>query len=229
MPTRWTASLGALALMTALLTALAGCADDGTAEAVAPPSASTGFTAGEVPVLVPGSPGEPTTVIPPGGAGELANPSLHSEADVTFVTDMVPHHTQALRLAELVPERAGDPRVAALAERIVAGQGPEIEVMQAWLTAQGLPPADQEGDHSAHQGMPGMTTDEQMLQLVAASDEDFDRLFLQLMTAHHEGAIQMAEEATDARHPIVNEMVDDVVAAQSVEIGRMQELLDDLG
>ena len=221
--TRWTTTLGALVLVGAL----AGCADD-SVEAVSVPSPSAPFTAGDVPVLVPGSPGEPTEVVPPGGTGELANPGLYGDADVTFVMDMVPHHTQALRLAELVPGRTDDEQVVALAERITAGQGPEIDVMQAWLAAQGLPPADEESDHTAHPDMPGMTTQEQMLRLVAASDEDFDRLFLELMTAHHEGAIQMAEAASGARHPIVGEMVDDVVVSQGVEIDRMQQLLDDL-
>ena len=131
-------------------------------------------------------------------------------------------------IRDRVPDRAGDPRVVALAERIASGQGPEIDVMQAWLTIQGLPPADEESDHGAHQGMPGMTTDEQMLRLVAASDAEFDRLFLQLMTTHHEGAIQMTEAATDARHPVVSEMVDAVIASQSAEIDRMRGLLDDL-
>ncbi|MFC3689998.1 DUF305 domain-containing protein [Aquipuribacter hungaricus] len=224
MPTRRTAALGALVLAATL----AGCSSDAT-EAVAPPSASAGFTAGEVPVLVPGSPGEPTTTLAPGEEGEVANPAVYSDADVAFVMDMVPHHTQALRLAELAPDRARDPRVLAVAERIAAGQGPEIEVMQAWLQTQGLPPADEEGDHTDHQGMPGMTTDEQMLRLVAAEDGEFDRMFLELMTTHHEGAIQMAQDAVDARNPVVTEMVDEVVASQGAEIDRMQQVLAGLG
>ena len=67
-----------------------------------------------------------------------------------------------------------------------------------------------------------------MLSLVSAGDAEFDRLFLELMTVHHEGAIQMAEAAVDARHPVVSEMVDDVVAGQGAEIGRMQQLLEEL-
>ncbi len=90
-------------------------------------------------MIVPGAPGESAEVIAPGESGSMANPGAYGDDEVTFVTNMVPHHTQALAMAELAPGRAQDERVSGLAERITLSQGPEIATMQAWLTAQGLP------------------------------------------------------------------------------------------
>ena len=217
---RWTAPL--LAAATALT--LAGCAAEGGSD-VARPEPSTTFTAGEVPVLVPGAPGESPEVVEPGESGVLANPGAYGDEEVTFVTNMVPHHTQALEMAALAPDRAESEQVLGLAERIAAAQGPEIELMQAWLAAQGLPEADPQAGHDSHEDMQGMATPEQMFELEAATGEEFDRLFLQLMTAHHEGALAMADEAVGAGHPVVADLVADVVVTQSTEINRMQEIL----
>lgn len=220
---RWSAALLALALATTL----SACSNDDGSDA-ARPEQTTGFTAGDVPVLVPGAPGESPAVVQPGESGTMANPGAYNDADVTFVTDMVAHHAQALRMAELAPERADDERVRGLAERIALGQGPEIDSMQTWLAAQGLPAADAEADHTAHQGMPGMATPEEMTRLVASDGDAFDRLFLQMMTEHHEGAIEMADAAVAAQHPIVADMVTDTVATQGAEIDRMQQVLGEL-
>ena len=219
---RWTAPLLALAL-TGTLSACGG--QDAPP---ARPEATSTFTAGDVPVLVPGAPGAPATVLAPGQSGVMANANAYRDEDVAFMTDMVAHHTQALRMAELAPDRAQDTRVQRLAERIAAGQGPEIDVMQAWLTSQGLPTADQGADHTMHQGMPGMASPEQMTRLVAAQGPALDRLFLQMMIAHHEGALLMADQAVGAAHPVVTDQVDDTVATQSVEIDRMQQVLETL-
>lgn len=214
-------------LALALTASLAACSDAGSP--VARPAPSTSFTAGEVPVIVPGAPGEQATVLQPGQTGALANSQVYDDADVAFVTGMVPHHAQALEMARLAPQRAADPRVRALAERIAVGQGPEIEVMQAWLAQQGLPAASTDaghgGGHSAHGGMQGMASPVELTRLLAAQGGDFDRLFLQLMTRHHEGALRMAQQAVGARHPVISELVEDVYATQSAEIRRMQEVL----
>ena len=200
-------------LVLALTSALTGCSAD--AEPVARPAPTVTYQAGEVPVLGPGAPGEQATLIAPGGTGTRANADAYTDDDVAFMTDMVGHHTQALRMAELAPSRAGDPRVKTLADRIAAGQGPEIEVMQAWLEQHGLPAADPEaghGDHGGHDAMPGLASAEQMTRLVAAEGAEFDRLFLSMMSEHHQGALQMAAQADDAQHPVVAAMVTDVVA-----------------
>jgi uncharacterized protein (DUF305 family) len=206
--------------------AVASAACGGGAEQAVPPAATIAYTAGEVPVVQPGRPGEPSTTIAPGQSGQMENPGAWSQADVDFVTAMAPHHAQALEMAELAPDRAEDDRVRNLAERIAAEQGPEIEALQAWLVAHGLPEADLR-DHR-HDSMRGMATTEQMLALDAARGSEFDRLFLELMTAHHEGALQMAADAGDARNPLVVEMAEDTAVKQSVEIDRMQDLLADL-
>ena len=197
-------------------------------QAVAKPEPSVSFTA-DVPVLVPGAPGEEPTVVAPGEQGSLPNADLYSDADVEFMTAMVPHHAQALEMAELAPDRAQDERVKTMADRIAAGQGPEIAVMQAWLESHGLPKADPDADHGHDmKGMKGMVTGEQMTQLLAAEGEQFDRLFLTRMIAHHEGALEMAERLGQGTHPLVMETAKDVAATQSVEIARMQEVLTDL-
>lgn len=213
----------------ALVLGLTGCADDGggTAAATEPP-ATVGFTAGDVPVLVPGSPGGSVEVVEPGDSGSFANASAFGEAEVDFLMGMVPHHGQALTMADIAVERASDERVTALAERIAAAQGPEIEVMQAWLEAQGLPPAETDAGHGGHASMRGMATPEQLFELESAEGAQFDRMFLELMTEHHEGALEMAEAANGVTHPIVSEMVDDTVASQGAEIQRMRQLLAEL-
>lgn len=216
--------LSAPLLTVALAATLTACSAD-EPRAVAAPEPSVSFTA-DVPVLVPGAPGEEPTVIAPGQQGAMPNPDNYSEADVEFVTAMVPHHAQALEMAELAPERAADPRVRAMADRIAAGQGPEIAAMQAWLANHGLPEADTDADHD-HE-MRGMVTGEQMTQLLAAEGTQFDRLFLTRMIAHHQGALGMANRLGQGTHPLVMDMAKDVSATQTFEIARMQEVLADL-
>jgi uncharacterized protein (DUF305 family) len=217
--------LSAPLLAVALAASLAACSTD-EPRAVAKPEPSVTFTA-DVPVLVPGAPGEEPAVVAPGEQGALPNPDLYSDADVDFVTAMVPHHAQALEMAELAPERAADARVRAMAERIAAGQGPEIAVLQAWLEKHGLPKAPTDPDHADHD-MQGMVTGEQMTQLLAAEGEQFDRLFLTRMISHHEGALAMVDRLGQGTHPLVMGMAKDVAVTQSVEISRMQEVLSDL-
>jgi uncharacterized protein (DUF305 family) len=225
---RLSAPLLVLALSAGLTACSSSSADQ---QPVAKPEPSVSFTA-DVPVLVPGSPGEEPAVVAPGEQGSLPNADLYSDADVEFVTAMVPHHAQALEMAELAPERARDQRVKTMAGRIAAGQGPEIAVMQAWLASHGLPKADPDADHGhdaeGAEGMQGMVTGEQMTQLLASDGEQFDRLFLTRMIAHHAGALEMASRLGQGTHPLVMDMAKDVAATQTVEIARMQEVLADL-
>ncbi len=216
---------GAVLALVALV--LTGCS--GSEQAAPRPEPSVTFSTDDVPVLVPGAPGEEPQVVPPGSTGTRLNSMVYGEADVTFVRSMVVHHAQALEMADLAPTRAGDQRVKRLAERIAAAQRPEIAVMQAWLSEQGLPPADEDPGHGAHAGMSGMISPEEMVRLRAQRGAAFDRLFLSLMTRHHEGALDMAATADlEAQHPVVRDLATDVAATQSVEIRRMQEVLADL-
>lgn len=174
------------------------------------------------PVIAPGRPGEEArTLSPAEAATAVPSPSINA-ADVRYVQDMIVHHRQALDMAVLAPSRASSAKLKALAARIQAVQGPEIKAMTSWLDRERLPRPDH---HASHDGMPGMATPEQMERLRAASGPEFDSLFIQLMIAHHEGAITMATRAlTDGSHLTVEQWATDLIAEQTAEIRRMRAL-----
>lgn len=151
-------------------------------------------------------------------------------ADVTFAQMMIPHHQQAVRMSELAGSRAADPEVIRLAGRIRAAQAPEIATMTGWLTAWGrpVPAGSPAGGHlpGMDHGMPGMMSDTDLARLEGATGRDFDRLFLTLMIAHHEGAITMArQELADGRHAGARAMAQQIVATQQGEIDTMRKIL----
>ncbi|WP_031088422.1 DUF305 domain-containing protein [Streptomyces sp. NRRL WC-3549] len=208
------AALGALA---AAVLALGACdADGGDGEARA---AATGPV-----VVAPGRPGEPARTLSPGEAVKAAGNDSPNSADFRYARMMIEHHKQAVLLTSLVPERASSASVKRLAERIAAGQRPEIGAMEGWLTNHGGEGREEEAhDHSA---MAGMATEAQVEELRAARGEEFDRLFLTLMIAHHQGAVTMATEAlSDGNNVLIEEMAGDVLTQQTVEIDRMRALL----
>ncbi|RBY84831.1 DUF305 domain-containing protein [Blastococcus sp. TF02A-30] len=167
-------------------------------------------------------------------ADTSANDStVHNDADVTFVQGMLPHHEGALAMAQLADGRASDPRVIDLADRIEAAQGPEIETMTGWLEEWGepLPEEDMGGmDHgSGGMDMEGMS-EEDMTALDSASGAEFDRMFLEMMIPHHQGAVDMAEtEIADGSNPDAVDMAREIVESQTAEIEEMQTLLTELG
>ncbi|WP_040336873.1 DUF305 domain-containing protein [Candidatus Blastococcus massiliensis] len=159
--------------------------------------------------------------------------TAHNDADVAFVQGMLPHHEGALRMAQLADGRAYDPRVIDLANRIEAAQGPEIETMTGWLEEWGepLPEEDMGGmDHgSGGMDMEGMT-EEDMTALDSTSGAEFDRMFLEMMIPHHQGAVDMAEtEIADGSNPDAVDMAREIVESQTAEIEEMQTLLTELG
>lgn len=165
-----------------------------------------------------------------GDDGESDGPS-HNAADVAFAQQMIPHHQQAVEMAELAETRAVSPEVKDLATRIKGAQDPEIETMTGWLEDWG---EEMSGDDMADMGhgdmstddMPGMMSEAQMADLEAASGEEFDRTFLTLMIEHHEGAIEMAEtEQDEGEHPDAIALAEDIEEAQTAEIATMEELL----
>ncbi|OUC92185.1 DUF305 domain-containing protein [Streptosporangium minutum] len=174
------------------------------------------------PIIAPGRPGEPARTISPDEAVTAVPAPTANAADVKYVQDMVTHHRQAVDMAVLAPSRADSAALKGLASRIKDAQGPEIQYMTTWLQQQGMKvPAH----HASHTGMPGMATPEQMRALRAASGKDFDRLFLTLMTAHHQGAITMSEQVlVGGSHIKIEELANDVAATQSAEIRRMREM-----
>ena|SRR6476469_482567 len=178
------------------------------------------------PVIVPGKPGEEAKTIPPGQATGIDVPEPN-DADKTFMQDMIVHHQQAVWMSDLAPERASSRDVKELASRISDVQGLEINGMNQWLSQHTIPTVNPTApDHHSgggHASMPGMATQEQLEQLRNAKGRDFDKLWLQLMIAHHQGALTMAEEVRQKGVDVrVQEIADDVVVEQTDEIQRMR-------
>ncbi|MCP4301533.1 MAG: DUF305 domain-containing protein, partial [Gammaproteobacteria bacterium] len=155
----------------------------------------------------------------------------HSKADALFMQDMIPHHNQAVQMSALVAERTNRPEIVDLAGRIDVSQEDEIDFMQKWLQSRGesVPdPTAHEAMHTSHQ-MAGMASPEQMAKLADSKSTDFDRLFLQLMIPHHEGAVTMVSELMKqpgaAYDPVMFEFTTDIVNDQTAEIERMNKLL----
>ncbi|WP_219206865.1 DUF305 domain-containing protein [Streptomyces griseus] len=175
-------------------------------------------------VVAPGRPGEPARTLSAEEAAEEAGKDTANSADFRYARMMIEHHGQAIVMTGLVPERASADTVKRLADRISAGQKPEIGAMKGWLQKNGGDRREEGHDHAA---MPGMATEAQLDALRAAEGKAFDTLFLKLMITHHQGAITMATEAlTEGNDVIVEEMASDVVAQQTVEIDRMRGLMD---
>ncbi|KQQ44103.1 hypothetical protein ASF50_03085 [Nocardioides sp. Leaf307] len=166
-----------------------------------------------------------------------------NEADVVFATDMVQHHAQALAMVDMTTGRDLDPEVADLVEQIRSAQAPEIEQMVDWLTAwdQPVPPTvndhanahaedgtgtDGSGGMDMDSDMPGMMSDAEMDALEEAPDASFQEEWLEMMVAHHEGAVEMAEtEAAEGEDADAVALAESIVDSQSAEIEQMRALL----
>ncbi|MFD5317449.1 DUF305 domain-containing protein [Streptomyces sp. NPDC127098] len=210
--------LAALAAVAAL-TLAAGCTDE------AEPAAD----ADSQQVIAPAGPGEPARTISPEEAREAAQEGTEpNAADFRFMRMMIEHHEQALVMAELVDDRADEESVRRLADRITAGQNGEIAAMEAWLTRNAGAAADEDREgHGSHdsEDMPGMATPEQLEALEAAEGAEFDTLFLDLMIAHHQGAVTMTTEAlTTGNDGPAQQLANDMLADQSIEIDRMEAM-----
>ncbi|MFF5389747.1 DUF305 domain-containing protein [Streptomyces sp. NPDC013012] len=204
--TRTSALAGAVAATGLLLTA---CGADGTA----PPASATASPS--------------ATAAAPGSAASRAP---FNDADVMFARMMIPHHEQALEMAGLARGRAEDAGVKELAAAIERAQDPEIRRMRAWLKAWGRPEsAGHAGGHGSGHAMAGMMSEQDMKDLAGARGKEFDRTFAELMIAHHEGAVTMAEEERrNGLDPAARKLADDVVRTQSAEITELRKLLDRL-
>lgn len=167
----------------------------------------------------------------PGAAGAPAAGDKN-EADTRFATMMLPHHAQAVAMADLALAQATDTKVKALALKIKAAQGPEIARMSGWLTGWGVPipgPAEDSG----MAGMPGMSQQAggmmskgQMTDLGAATGPAFDRMFLAMMVAHHQGAVATAkDELAQGANPEAKELAQSIVDSQSKEIAEMNSMM----
>jgi uncharacterized protein (DUF305 family) len=145
-------------------------------------------------------------------------------ADVAFVQNMIPHHQQAIEMAELVDARTDRPELTKLAGDITASQGAEISKMQGWLQAWGKSGHSMDsmpgGDHGA---MPGMMSEADMTKLTGLRSTKFDLAFVDMMIMHHQGAIEMAQtELREGSLPEVKQLAQQVITAQQAEIQQME-------
>ncbi|WP_328941120.1 DUF305 domain-containing protein [Streptomyces sp. NBC_00250] len=160
-------------------------------------------------------------------ATAAAAPGAFNDADVMFAQMMIPHHEQALEMAGLAEGRAEDPEVKKLVTAIEQAQDPEIRKMKAWLKGWGKPESAGHGSGGAGgHGMAGMMSEQDMKDLAAVKGKAFDRKFAELMIAHHDGAVDMAEdEQKNGRNATAKALADDVVRTQSAEVATLKKVL----
>jgi uncharacterized protein (DUF305 family) len=186
-----------------------------------------------VPIVQPGAPGQPSRVITPETAADVSKVD-YIDADIKFMQGMIGHHAQALEMVALIPTHTTRDALRLLGERIDISQKDEIQMMQQWLGARGqqVPGLNAMHAHGATL-MPGMLTEEEMARLARAKDAEFDRLFLEGMIKHHEGALTMVKAlfATPGAGQEVSifSFANDVDIDQRMEIQRMGAMLDALG
>ncbi len=202
------------------------------------------LAANEAPIILPGAPGEESKNLDAEDATKIANTS-YIEADVRFLQGMIVHHEQAILMSSMVGKRTNNPTIVDLADRIDASQEDEISFMEGWLKDRGenVPEENKHSmmdnhkmghdgmerhDMSMHLDMVGMASPKQLKELENSKSTDFDRLFLQLMIAHHDGALEMVKDLKKfsgaVYDPILNEFVSDLVNDQGVEIERMNTI-----
>jgi uncharacterized protein (DUF305 family) len=170
------------------------------------------------------------TAAPPSSAPPSSSAAVsveHNEADIAFVQGMIPHHEQAVAMSRLAALRATSPQIKDLAATIEEAQAPEIEQMRgflgAWSTAED---GSMGGMHHDGAGMPGMVSHQQMGGLSEASGATFDRMFLELMMGHHEGAVEMARtELSAGGNPQAKALAQAIIDTQLAEITQMRDLL----
>jgi uncharacterized protein (DUF305 family) len=158
--------------------------------------------------------------------------AAHDDPDVAFMQGMISHHAQAVHMTDLVADRSVQPEILRLAERIAISQVEEIEFMEDWLRTRGAAVPDASDPHLHHgeggELMPGMLTHAQLMQLEAARGSEFDRLFLEFMIQHHEGALEMVRQLFAAGGGQESEMfqfASHVDGDQRIEITRMYRML----
>ncbi len=192
----------------------------------------------QVSIVQPGAPGAAVKLITPAEAARIAN-TRFSPDDVAFMQMMIVHHNQAVVMAALAPSRTNHPQLLTVAGRITASQNDEMKFMRDWLTERRAPVTMTAMDHAAmampghamnHSGpaMKGMATPAQLAALSAANGTAFGRQFLDLMIAHHRGAVDMVEALTKlpgtAFDPVLYQFVNDVSNEQTAEIKKMDSL-----
>lgn len=183
-----------------------------------------------------------------------ATSSMHNDPDVTFTQQMIVHHQGAIEMADLAPTRAASQQVKDLAVKIKAAQAPEIQQITSWLQdwgtdMNGMPNSTNSSAVAGEMGgmggmggsdtatssdaistqMPGMMSADETSQLTAATGIEFDKMFLQMMITHHQGAIEMADtEIAQGSNPDALALAQSIKTTQTAEITTMQQLLQTL-
>ena len=183
-------------------------------------------------IIQPGAPGEASRPIT-AEAAVVSAATTATVADVSFMQGMIGHHAQALEMTTLLPSRTSRDDMRLLARRIELSQADEIGWMQRWLQVHGLAVPDAHAHHVPGAVlMPGMLTEEDMSRLAAAAGAEFDRLFLEFMIKHHEGALTMVDglfmTEGAGQDTEIYAFASDVDADQRIEIDRMVGLLREL-
>ncbi|MCT1657073.1 MULTISPECIES: DUF305 domain-containing protein [Brevibacterium] len=168
------------------------------------------------------------------GSGEEIS-AEHNDADVMFAQMMIPHHQQAVEMSETLLAKDDIPQnVADFAQGVIDAQGPEIDRMNAMLEAWGQQPMNMDdmdgtGGMGGHGGMSGMMSEDDMRQLEDATGTDAAKLYLEQMTRHHEGAVDMAEQqVADGQNPQAVALAEQVIEDQEAEIQEMKTMLENL-
>jgi uncharacterized protein (DUF305 family) len=180
-------------------------------------------------IVQPGRPGEASRVISPGEASDLSG-VRYTQADVRFMQGMIAHHAQALEMTGLLPARSTSEDMRLLGRRIEASQEDEIRMMREWLQRRGQKPPDAHAHHAPGAPlMPGMLSADEMGRLADARGPAFDRLFLEFMIKHHEGALTMVKDLFSVpgagQESEIFAFASDVDADQRMEIDRMSAML----
>ena len=199
---------------------------------VAVASCRSGVGVAGPPILQPGRPGEATRAIAVEQAVDLSRVQF-TAADVQFMQGMIGHHAQAVEMVALVPSRSRRETMRLLALRIDLSQADEIKMMQRWLEVRSQPRPDPHAHHSdGAMLMPGMLTAEEMDRLTSVKGDEFDRLFLEGMIKHHEGALTMVRDLFSiggaGQESEMFAFAADVDADQRMEIERMGAMLREL-
>jgi uncharacterized protein (DUF305 family) len=198
------------------------------AAAMAFASCRSAASASRPPIVQPGAPGESSRIISATTAADLSRVE-HTPADVRFMQGMIGHHAQALEMTALLKSRSRSEDMRKLALRIEVSQADEIKMMQDWLKRRGQPLPDPHAHHASGATlMPGMLTAEEMARLAAATGPEFDRLFLEFMIKHHDGALIMVTDlfatAGAGQEAEIFAFASDVDADQRMEIDRMRAM-----
>ena len=180
--------------------------------------------ADNAPIIQPGAPGENSKKLDPETATSIAMTS-HIDADIKFLQGMIVHHQQAIVMSKLAAKRTNNKTIIDLANRIDLSQVDEINFMESWLSSRDQNAHEMNHKDHMHMNMSGMATPAQIESLKNSNSTDFDRLFLQLMIKHHDGALDMVDELKkypgSANDQLLNEFVSDLINDQAVEIERM--------